>query len=105
MIAIELLYFDRCPSWERAWTAIGGALATAGVDAFVRLRNIDDLPPSDRTGFAGSPTVRIDGRDLEGYDGPAVMACRRYQSNAGKGWPSRADLEERLRAAGAMDVP
>lgn len=99
MIAIELLYFDGCPSWEHAWTDLGLALAKTGIDATVHLRDIESLPESELTGFAGSPTLRIDGLDLEGYDGPPVVACRRYQGNEGRGWPSEALLHERLSAA------
>ncbi|MEX2501469.1 MAG: hypothetical protein WD336_03755 [Trueperaceae bacterium] len=99
MTTIELLYFDGCPSWEHAWDELGRALAHTGVDAAVHLRNVETLPDAERTGFAGSPTIRIDGVDLEGYDGPAVMACRRYQDNDGRGWPSAALLRERLDGA------
>lgn len=104
MVTIELLYFDDCPSWERAWSELGRALTETGTDATVRLRNIADLAEDQRTGFAGSPTVRIDGVDLERYDGPTVMACRRYLDNEGRGWPSAERLRERLiAAAGASD--
>ena len=85
---VELLYFDDCPSWRHAWAVLGDALARTGCRAEVRLVHIDTLPVDALLGFAGSPTLRVDGRDLEGYDGPAVMACRRYQGNAGRGWPS-----------------
>lgn len=37
----ELLHHDGCPSSERAWTELGRALATAGIDADVRLRHFD----------------------------------------------------------------
>lgn len=104
MITIELLYFDGCPSWRHAWTELGGALAELDVDAAVRLRNIEGVPEPERTGFAGSPTLRIDGRDLEDYSGPGVMACRRYPDNAGRGWPSHDLLHERLRAAASHDA-
>ena len=99
MIDIELLYFGGCPSWERAWTDLGLALAATGVDATVRLRDIEALSPSELSGFAGSPTLRIDGIDMEGYAGPPVVACRRYESNDGRGWPSAALLHDRLAAA------
>lgn len=65
----------------------------------VRLRDVGELDESEKAGFAGSPTIRINGRDLEGYAGPAVLACRRCQDNDGRGWPSRGLLRERLRAA------
>lgn len=99
MITIELLYFGGCPSWMQAWTDLGVALAETGVDATVRLRDIEALSEDELTGFAGSPTLRLDGTDLEGYDGPPLVACRRYESNEGRGWPSAALLHERLAAA------
>lgn len=105
MITIELLYFDGCPSWEHAWTELGRAITETGIDATVRLRHLEGVPEHERTGFAGSPTLRIDGRDLEGYDGPAVLACRRYNENAGRGWPSLTLLQERLRTAASEATP
>ena len=94
-----MLYFEGCPSWRSAWTELGDVLAELGVDATVRLRDIAHLDERARHGFAGSPTIRIDGRDLEGYDGPPRMACRRYLDNDGRGWPSRALLRRRLENA------
>lgn len=99
MVVIELLYIDGCPSWERAWSELGRAVVTTGVDATVRLRDIERVSPAELPGFAGSPTVRVDGNDLEGYDGPALIACRRYEGNEGRGWPTAALLRERLTAA------
>ncbi len=99
---VELLYFDDCPSRRHAWAVLGDALARTGRDAEVRLRHIDAVPEAESRGFAGSPTLRVDGRDLEGYDGPAVMACRRYQGNAGRGWPS---LEQVVAALEPSDPP
>lgn len=99
MIGIELDYFEGCPSWQRAWTELGTALVDLDLDASVRLCNVDRLGEDERSGFAGSPTIRIEGRDLEGYAGPPVTACRRYLENDGKGWPSQALLRERLGSA------
>ena len=75
------------------------ALVELDLSVRVRLRDIRELEESEKVGFAGSPTIRINGRDLEGYAGPAVLASRRYQGNDGHGWPSRGLLWERLRAA------
>lgn len=104
MVHIELLYFGDCPSLQHAWKGIGAAIAEAGVDANVRLRNIDGLPDEQLEGFGGSPTVRIDGRDLESYDGPPVLACRLYPCNQGRGWPSQEQLQEALRSVESAGV-
>ncbi len=98
MVEIELIYFDHCPSWRTAWDDLGSVLVELDLNASVRLRNLDHLEANERNGFAGSPTIRIEGRDLEGYDGPPVMACRRYLDNEGKGWPGKALLRARLGA-------
>lgn len=98
MQTIELLYFDGCPSWQEAWNELGRALAATRAPATVRLVNVTDLLEERQAGFAGSPTLRIDGRDLEGYDGPPVLACRRYTANEGRGWPSHEQLQRALQA-------
>jgi hypothetical protein len=97
MIEIELLSFDGCPSWHRAWSDLGTVLAEMKVDAAVHLRDVLTLDEGARTGFAGSPSVRVDGIDLAGYGGPGVIACRRYDDDAGLGWPSVQLLRTRLR--------
>jgi len=98
--AIELFYFDGCPSWREAWRGLGDVLAVTGVDAQVRLRDVVTLGDEPPRGFAGSPTIHVDGVDLEGYAGPGVMACRRYGENGGKGWPTLALLKAQLATAG-----
>ena len=104
MLEIELLYFEGCPAWERAWTELGRAVAELDLSAHLRVCNIAELGDEEKAGFAGSPTIRIDGHDLEGYRGPPRMACRRYLDNDGRGWPSQTLLQESLRAAQAANT-
>jgi hypothetical protein len=93
---IDLLYFEGCPSYEQTQADLAHVLADAGMDATVRLVEVQTLEEADALHFAGSPTVKVNGVDLEGYNGPGVMACRVYQENSSKGWPSRALLRSRL---------
>ena len=99
MLDVELVYLEGCPSWERAWSELRTVLAELDPSVRVCLREVSGLEVWEKVGFAGSPTIRVNGRDLEGYAGPAVLACRRYEDNDGHGWPSRALLRERLRVA------
>ena len=99
MVKVALLYFEGCPSWRTAWGEFGDVLAELGIDATVSLRNIDHLDHEARRGFAGAPTICINGRDLEDYDDPPLMACRRYMENNGRGWPSKTLLRQRLEDA------
>lgn len=104
MTTITLYYFDGCPSWAHAWHDLGTMLAETGLDATVRLRDVMRLSDEERRGFGGSPTVHVDGVDLEGYAGEGVIACRRYAENGGRGWPSLELWRTRLAEAGAGSV-
>ena len=77
---IELLYFDGCPSWQHTLADLQALLAEAGRDDEVRLVKVDSTDAAERLRFLGSPTVRVDGQDVEsgipaeGYG----MECRLY---------------------------
>ncbi len=96
MKQIEVLYFDGCPSWRSAWAALGTVLAELQCEAAVVWRDVTTMAPEELDGFAGSPTIPVDGVDLFGHVGPAVMACRRYEDNGGQGWPRAAAFRTRL---------
>jgi arsenate reductase len=50
----------------------------------VTVEAVTSLEQADRLGFHGSPTVRIDGVDLEGADiGTPSLECRSYENGAG----------------------
>ncbi len=97
---IDLLYFEGCPSYKRTQADLSEVLAAADLDVTLRLVEVQTPEQADALHFAGSPTVKVNGIDLEGYDGPGVLACRVYQENGGKGCPSKALLERALIAAG-----
>ncbi len=105
MTQIELLHFGGCPAWQKAWAALGAVLSESCWEVSVRLRDVTTMAPEELAGFAGSPTIRVDGVDLFGYEGPAVMACRRYEDNGGQGWPSLEVLRARLRVVGEGATP
>lgn len=100
---IDLLYFGGCPSYARTQADLAEVLAASELDATVRLVEVQTPEQADALHFAGSPTVKLNGIDLEGYDGPGVLACRVYRENGGRGWPSKALLESALVAAVASD--
>ena len=95
-IKIDLLYFDGCPSFRTAWSDLLDVVVEYELDVRVRPINIDSFEKANDLNFAGSPSLKINGADLEDYDGQGVMACRVYQENDNKGWPSKALLERRL---------
>ena len=85
-MTIELLYFDGCPSYEPLADRLPALLAQAGIDARLELRRVVSDADARRLRFLGSPTVRVDGRDIE----PGAetrddfgLKCRLYRTPAG----------------------
>lgn len=95
-LRVELLYLDGCPSYRQTWNDLLDVITERRLVAAVRPVVVADPEEARALGFAGSPTVRVAGRDLEDYRGPGVFACRRYAENGGRGWPSRRQLERAL---------
>lgn len=65
LMRIELLYFDGCPSYETFLPRLRRLLGQAGVDAAVRQRRVASDADAQRERFLGSPTLRVDGVDID----------------------------------------
>jgi hypothetical protein len=79
---VEVLFVEQCPNYPGALAAVRRVLAELGIDVELRTTLIGDRAAAERVGFAGSPTVRVDGRDVEpGGEPPAEIsvACRLYR--------------------------
>jgi hypothetical protein len=103
---IELLWWEGCPSTDRALAELRDALADVGLaNAQVRTREILSDREAADTGFRGSPTILIDGVDLAGAaaDEPTGLSCRVYRRRDGSvsPTPDPEDVREALRRAGA----
>lgn len=82
---VEILYVAGCPHLAAARDVVERALAVARVRAEVRDVLVTEQSAKDAAGFGGSPTVLINGRDVE-LASEAGLACRIYPG--GKGYPS-----------------
>lgn len=84
---IEVLYFDGCPSHERLMPRLRRLLDQAGVDDRVELVRVDSVDEADRQRFLGSPTLRIDGVDVDPAAGERTdygLKCRLYRTAEGQ---------------------
>lgn len=80
-MTIELLYLDGCPNHDALLARLHELLDQIGRRPKLVLRKISDDATAQRERFLGSPTVRIDGRDVEpGADERTDygMQCRLY---------------------------
>ena len=60
---VEVLYFDGCPNHEALLPHLRELVNSAG--ASIELIRVEDAHAAERERFLGSPTVRIDGEDIE----------------------------------------
>jgi hypothetical protein len=101
MVRIEFLYWAGCPSHPEARALLREVLAEHGLAAEVEEHEVTSQDEADRLAFPGSPTIRVDGVDVEpeGAAGRAMLACRIYRLPDGRvsPVPSREQLEAALR--------
>jgi hypothetical protein len=100
---VEILYFDGCPNYEPARALVERIAADLGVEPAVDLVEVPDLDAARKLRFLGSPTVRVNGRDVEpGAERRRefVMSCRVYRTEQGfSGQPAEAWIREALASA------
>jgi hypothetical protein len=104
---VELLYWDGCPSHPRALADLREAMRELRLDPqSVELRRVDSDEQAERERFVGSPTVRIDGVDIDDPGGqPCGLNCRIYHRRDGRvsPTPDPADVRDALTRALARD--
>lgn len=102
---VEILYFDGCPNHEAARALVERVAAELRVEPEIDLVEVADADAAVRLRFLGSPTVRVDGRDVEpgaGERGDFVFSCRVYRSERGfSGQPAAGWVRKALSEAAA----
>ena len=62
---VELLIFERCPNGDVALEHARAAMKRVGVDSELRMVVVQTDEDARRLHFLGSPSVRIDGLDVD----------------------------------------
>ncbi len=101
---IELLYFDGCPTHKVVRQIVSDILRAVGIVTEVREIKVTTDAQARLLKFIGSPTVRIDGRDVDpSADGAQQygLKCRIYSiADKLSGCPSREMILATLQEAG-----
>lgn len=100
---VEILYVAECPSHPAAVKLVKEVLAAQGVAAEIQEVLVSDEQMADELRFPGSPTIRINGRDVTGAAQARqgfALCCRLYRESTQMGLPltdlvHRAVLEAR----------
>ena len=91
---VEILYFDGCPNHEPARALVEHVASELGLQTEIELVEVADAGTATRLRFLGSPSVRVDGHDVEpGADERSdfVLSCRVYRGERGLAGQPEAD--------------
>jgi hypothetical protein len=97
---VELLWWEGCPSYPEALEELREVLREQGVDpGVVEMREVESDEQAERERFFGSPTIRVDGEDVQPPENgaPIGLACRVYRLPDGR--PSPTPDPDTVRAA------
>jgi hypothetical protein len=100
---VELLFWEGCPSYPKALADLREAMMDLGLDPEeIVVREVHTDHDADREHFVGSPTIRIDGIDIQPPEGePFGLTCRIYHRRNGRisPTPDPAEVHDALAAA------
>jgi hypothetical protein len=71
---VEIFYFPGCPNHAPAIACVREVLAQEETSAEMVEVEVKDVAAAQRIGFLGSPTIRVNGQDVE----PAARAERTF---------------------------
>lgn len=95
---IELLYWEGCPSYPEAQELLEDVLNGS---AEFEMREVRTREEAEILHFPGSPTIRVDGVDIdpEGASSRPALACRIYRLPNGRvsPVPTREMVESAVR--------
>jgi hypothetical protein len=105
-VRIELYFWAGCPSFPEAEALLREVLDADGIDATIEPIEVYTQEEAEALGFVGSPTIRIDGRDIDeeaAARSRPSLTCRIYTTEEGtvSPVPTRSQLERALSLAGA----
>jgi hypothetical protein len=102
---VEVLYFEGCPNHEAARALVERVAAELRVEAEIALVRVADADAAVRHRFLGSPTIRVEGRDVEPNAeerGDFAFSCRVYGTERGfSGQPDAVWVRDALSEATA----
>lgn len=102
---VELLYFDGCPNHEPAHALVTALARELSLDIELRLVRVADQQDAERLRFLGSPTIRVDGVDVDPHASNRAqyaLCCRVFTTAGGvAGQPDERWVRDALLAAAA----
>jgi hypothetical protein len=102
-MTLELLYFPGCPNHDGTVNLLRSVLQQEGVITHLQEIPVNDYEEARTFQFPGSPTVRVNGEDIENVPSHRLgigFACRTYVvEGKPRGVPPSSWVERAIRAA------
>lgn len=96
---VEVFYFEGCPNHKPAVERVKSVMKAQGITANVTQIEVPDAEAAKAVGFLGSPTIRVNGLDVDPASRSvtgAGFACRCYAGGLPSEGMIRAALLEAL---------
>ena len=77
---VSFLYYEECPSHDLALERLREVMAEEGTPSEVEVIKVETEEQAHELRFVGSPTIRIDGQDIDPpSDSHYALTCRSYR--------------------------
>ncbi len=82
---VSFLYYEECPSHELALERVRAVMAEEDIPGGVEVIKVETEDQARQLRFVGSPTIRVDGQDIDPpSDSRYALTCRAYRLADGR---------------------
>ncbi len=99
---VSFLYYEECPSHDLALERLREVMAEEGIPGEVEVLKVETEEQAHELRFVGSPTIRVDGQDIDPPTDPRyALTCRAYRLADGRiaPLPSKDMIRRALKSA------
>jgi hypothetical protein len=79
-VQVSFLYYEECPSYDLALERLREVMAEVDTPGELEVIKVETEDQARQLRFVGSPTIRVDGRDIDPPSDPRyALSCRVYR--------------------------
>jgi hypothetical protein len=100
-LRVSFLYYEDCPSYDLALERLREVMVEEGITSEVEVIKVETEEQARQLRFIGSPTIRVDGQDIDPPSDPHyALTCRVYrlEDNRISPLPSKDMIRRALRS-------
>ena len=96
---LELQYFEDCPNYKKMNDNLNDAIKSLEDKIAIKKVLVEDAATAIKVSFRGSPTLLINGEDIEGIPAPIEpnLSCRFYSNGIPKADEIRKMIFQKMR--------